>query len=62
MLIPVIYSNDKRCGTVHSSRLDYLIRSGLLMAFRRENEWVIVEDDTVRGSGGVDKGPERRMG
>ncbi len=61
MMIQVIYSDDKRCGAVHSSRLDFLIRSGLLFAFRREDEWVLVEEDTVRGSGGNYNGPERRM-
>jgi hypothetical protein len=60
MLIQVIYKNDKRCGAVHRSRLDFLIRSGLLFAFRRENEWVIVEKDPVRGMGGNYAGPERR--
>jgi hypothetical protein len=48
MLIQVIYLENKRCGAVHSSRLDYLIRSGLLFAFRRSDGWVIVGKDPVR--------------
>ncbi len=48
MLIQVIYLEDKRCGAVHSSRLDYLIRAGLLFAFRRSDGWVIVGKDPVR--------------
>lgn len=60
MLIQVIYNDDRRCGAVHSSRLDYLIRSGLLLAFRRENEWVLVEDDAAQGCVGDYESPERR--
>jgi len=60
MLIQVIYQEDKRFGAVHASRLDYLIGSGQLFAFRRVQEWVIVEKDPVRGSGGSYSGPERR--
>ena len=60
MLIQVIYHDDKRFGAVHVSRLDYLIGSGKLFAFRRAQEWVIVEKDPVRGKGGSYSGPERR--
>jgi hypothetical protein len=60
MLVQVIYQDDKRCGAVHRSRLEFLIRSGLLFAFRRAEGWVIVEKDPVRGSGGNYTGPERR--
>ena len=60
MLIQVIYQSDKRFGAVHASRLDYLIQSGLLFAFRRAHDWVIVEKDPVRGMGGSYSGPERR--
>jgi hypothetical protein len=60
MLVQVIYQDDKRCGAVHRSRLDFLIRSGLLFAFRRAEGWVIVEKDPIRGSGGSYTGPERR--
>ena len=60
MLIQVIYQNEKRFGAVHSSRLDSLIHSGKLFAFRRAHEWVVVENDPVRGGGGSYSGPERR--
>ena len=60
MLVQVIDQDDKRCGAVHRSRLDFLLRSGLLFAFRRAEGWVIVEKDPIRGSGGSYTGPERR--
>jgi hypothetical protein len=60
MLIQIIYQSDKRFGAVHTSRLDYLIHSGLLFAFRRAHDWVIVGKDPVRGVGGDYSGPERR--
>jgi hypothetical protein len=60
MLIQIIYQSDKRFGAVHTSRLDYLIQSGLLFAFRRAHGWVIVGKDPVRGIGGSYSGPERR--
>ncbi|RQW87300.1 MAG: hypothetical protein EHM79_08130 [Geobacter sp.] len=60
MLIQVIYQKEKRFGAVHSSRLASLIHSGQLFAFRRAHEWVVVENDPVRGVGGSYSGPERR--
>ncbi len=60
MVIPVIYQSDKRFGAVYPSRLESLIRSGQLFAFRRAQEWVIIEKDTVRGKGGSYSGSERR--
>lgn len=60
MLIQVIYQSDKRFGAVHPSRLEFLIRSGKLFAFRRAQEWVILEKDPVRGHGGSYSGSERR--
>lgn len=60
MLIQVIYQSDKRFGAVHKFRLEKLIKSGQLFAFRRANEWVIVEKGPVRGAGGSYSGPERR--
>jgi hypothetical protein len=60
MLVQVIYQNEKRFGAVHSSRLDSLIQSGQLFAFRRADEWVMVENGPVRGVGGRYSGPERR--
>jgi hypothetical protein len=60
MVIQVIYKSDKRFGAVHPSRLESLIRSGKLFAFRRAQEWVILEKDPVRGHGGSYSGSERR--
>jgi hypothetical protein len=60
MVIQVIYQSDKRFGAVHPSRLDSLIRSGKLFAFRRTQEWVIIENEPVRGQGGSYSGSERR--
>lgn len=62
MLIQVIYQNDKRFGAVHKFRLEKLIASGQLFAFRRANDWVIIEKDPIRGAGGSYSGPERRSG
>lgn len=60
MLIQVIYQSDKRFGAVHKFRLETLIKSGQLFAFRRGNEWVILEKDPVRGEDAGYSGPERR--
>lgn len=60
MLIQVIYQSDKRFGAVHKFRLESLIKSGQLFAFRRANEWVIIEKDPVRRDEGGYSGPERR--
>ena len=60
MLIQVIYQSDKRFGAVHKFRLENLIKSGQLFAFRRANEWVIIEKDPVRKDEGGYNGPERR--
>lgn len=60
MYIQIIYQEDKRLGIVHKFRLKSLNRSGQLFAFRRGNEWVIVEKDQIRGAGGSYSGPERR--
>lgn len=60
MVIQVIYQDEKRFGAVHASRLESLIRSGQLFAFRRAQGWVIIEKDPVRKPGGSYSGPERR--
>jgi hypothetical protein len=60
MLIQVIYQIDKRFGAVHKFRLESLIKSGQLFAFRRANEWIIIEKDAVRGDEGGYSGPDRR--
>lgn len=60
MLIQVIYQSGKRFGAVHKVRLEKLLASGQLLAFRRATEWVLVEKDPVRGAGGSYSGPERR--
>jgi len=62
MLIQVIYHENKRCGAVHKSRLDFLVRSGLLFAFRRADGWVIVGKDPVRGESQSYIGADRRKG
>jgi hypothetical protein len=53
VLISVIYSENKNCGTVHSSRLESLIKSGQIFAFRHSREWVIVGTDTVNSFEGA---------
>lgn len=47
MLVSVIYNENKNCGTVHFSRLESLISSGMIFAFRRTHEWVIIEPAQV---------------
>lgn len=51
MLVSVIYNENKNCGTVHFSRLESLINSGLIFAFRRSHEWVIIEPKEGRNDG-----------
>ncbi|MHC1698127.1 MAG: GSU3473 family protein [Geobacteraceae bacterium] len=60
MLIQVIYQSENRFGAVHKFRLESLINSGQLFAFRRAKEWVLIENGPVRGAGGHYSGPERR--
>jgi len=47
VLISVIYNENKNCGTVHSSRLETLIKSGQIFAFRHPREWIIVGMDKI---------------
>jgi hypothetical protein len=51
VLVSVIYNENKNCGTVHFSRLESLINSGLIFAFRRSHEWVIIEPAEGRDGG-----------
>jgi hypothetical protein len=48
MLVSVIYLENMNCGAVHSSRLEYLINKGLIFAFRKPDEWVIIGKDADR--------------
>jgi hypothetical protein len=59
MRIQVIYF-DNTPGVVDSDRLDDLIDSRSIIAFRRSEGWVRVNGDPVRGKGGKYKGPDRR--
>ncbi len=62
MLIPVLYE-DQKLGMVYPSRLDKLIACKKILAFRRSNGWVFVEEDTIRKDyhSGEYSGPERRV-
>ena len=59
MQIQVLFSDDMP-GTVDADKLDELIDSRRIVAFRRNTGWVRVGRDTVRGAGGKYNGPERR--
>jgi hypothetical protein len=59
MRIQVIYF-DNTPGVVDADRLDDLIGSRRIIAFRRSDGWVRVNGDPVRGKGGKYSGPDRR--
>lgn len=60
MLVMVRYV-DEEYGIVEDYCLDYLIATGKVVEFARTNEWVSIDHDPIRGSGGeVYRGPERR--
>ncbi len=59
MNIQVIYF-DETPGLVKVERLDELIRTRRIQAFRRSEGWARVGRDPVRGFGGRYEGPERR--
>jgi hypothetical protein len=59
MYINVIYFDDTP-GVVDTGRLDELIQSRRIIAFRRSDGWVRVGRDPVRGNGGRYGGPDRR--
>lgn len=60
MLIRVLYK-DNKYDYVQDSRLEELIRSGVVKQFHRADGWVTVGEDPVRGMGGIAySGPERR--
>ena len=60
MRIPVIYC-DGNYGNVDPERLDALIESRGITAFKRESGWVKVPQGPLRGKGGSKyAGPERR--
>jgi hypothetical protein len=60
MYINVIYF-DETPGIVDAGKLDELIESRRIIAFRRSSGWVRVSRDPVRGNGGRYNGPDRRM-
>ena len=63
MFIPVIYS-DKKIVLVPPFRLDELISTNGIIAFRRSSGWVLLGEDPVRDPKkqcGY-AGPERRCG
>ncbi len=47
MLIPVIYPNGGY-GVVLPGNLDGLIKSSLIIAFKRSSGWVIVDEQPIR--------------
>ncbi len=47
ILIPVIYAN-KNPGMVLSTSLDKLIGSNEIIAFRRQDGWVLLGEDPIR--------------
>ncbi|KAF0219314.1 MAG: hypothetical protein FD174_2013 [Geobacteraceae bacterium] len=58
--ILVVY-DDNTFDKVNYYRLDFLIKTGRVVKFRRsDGRWVSVADDPVRGDGGVYSGPDRR--
>jgi hypothetical protein len=58
--ILVIY-DDNTFDKVNYYRLDFLIKSGRVIKFRRSNgEWVTIAQDQIRGDGGIYEGPDRR--
>jgi hypothetical protein len=59
MYINVIYFDDTP-GVVDAGRLEDLIQSRRIIAFRRSSGWVRVGRDPVRGNGGKYQGPDRR--
>ena len=59
MLIRVVYKNGK-FDMVKPFILDGLISSGKLKNFFRSGGWIIIGVHSMRGTGGVYEGPERR--
>jgi hypothetical protein len=61
MLIPVLYKNEK-LGMVYPNRLEELIASGEIVAFRRSQGWVFLGEDRIRTGKDGDgyAGTERR--
>ena len=60
MYVRVIMKN-RAVELVKAARLDELIDSHALLAFRRQDGWAIIGRDAIRGAGGDYRGPERRM-
>jgi hypothetical protein len=64
VLIRVLYK-DNKYDYVQDSRLDELIGAGKIKQFCRNDGWVTVGEDPVRGMGSITQnvvynGPERR--
>lgn len=59
MKIPVKFA-DLRSGVVRSEDLQELIQTRKIMSFHRNDEWVKIGVDPIRGIGGKYRGPERR--
>lgn len=59
MLIQVVYS-DRKIGLVDQGKLDRLIESGSIAAFRRLDAWAIIGKDQTRKDCRIYGGPERR--
>jgi len=58
--IKVIYM-DNTAGVVKASSLEQLISTRKIVAFRRNDGWVKLGRDPIRGNGGKYNGPERRI-
>ena len=59
MSIRVIFS-DKSVGVVTPTQFDTLLRRGEIAAFFRSEGWVVPHQCSMRGSGQLYDGPERR--
>ena len=61
LLIPVVYAN-KKPGMVLQASLDKLIATSQIIAFRRKDEWVILDEGPIRTNecNAIYYEPERR--
>jgi hypothetical protein len=56
-----VIMKNRAIELVKVARLDELIDSHSLLAFRRLDGWAIIGRDAIRGAGGDYRGPERRV-
>lgn len=60
MAITKVLYTDQTSGMVEEHLLEELIATGKIAAFTRSNEWIVIDRDPIRGTGGEYYGPERR--